>query len=159
MNEHTILNTRAAAEYLHEQIPGDSVQYWRQALINNRRSDRTPPYRVGFKTVGRAAFYTPDELANFVEFEKGRRLGTMKLTGRAAEVMRAFGIGTASGSTTGRKLTVTAITPQTDEGTGKPFIQFITDDPLMVYRLELHEAKTIARELIDAIGACDGGQK
>jgi hypothetical protein len=86
-------------------------------------------------------------------------MGKMKLTGRAAEVMRAFGIGANGGSTTGRKLTVSGINPQVEESTGKPFIQLVTDEPLMVYRLELEQAKRIATELNEAIECCESNTK
>lgn len=148
-NEQTLLSTNAAGDWLHEAIPGESAAYWRTSLANNRKPDRKPPHRVPFSIIGRGAFYSISDLIEFAEFEKSRRMGQMKLTGRAAEVIRAFGIG-SGGGTTGRNLKVTGITPQIDEASGKPFIQFITDDPLMVYRLELDEAKRIAKELLEA---------
>ncbi|MBJ9591749.1 hypothetical protein I5745_14735 [Burkholderia seminalis] len=104
---------------------------------------------MGFK----AAHYDVHELARFVEFEKQRRLGSVTLTGRAAEVMRAYGIGEKGGSTTGRKLKVSGIHPQVDEA-GKPYVQLITDDPLMVYRLEVAEAVSVLKELAAAVEVC-----
>lgn len=153
-NEQTLLSTNAAGDWMHEAVPGESPAHWRTALANNRKPDRNPPYRVPFSTIGRGVFYSISDLLEFAEFEKSRRMGKMKLTGRAAEVMRAFGIG-SGGSATGRKLNPTSITPQIDEASGKPFIQFITDDPLMVYRLKPDEAKSIAMNLIDAATACE----
>jgi hypothetical protein len=68
--------------------------------------------------------------------------------------MRAYGIGEKSGSATGRRLKVSGINPQVDEATGTPFVQLITSDPLMVYRLELDEAEAIIREMAEVVGAC-----
>lgn len=154
-NTQTLLTTQAAGDWLHEAIPDESPAYWRHVLINNRRQDRRPPHRIPFGTLGRAAVYTVEALQAFAEFEKSRRLGEMKLTGRAAEALQAFGIGTGAGSTTGRKLQLTAINPQIDEASGKPFVQLVMNDPLRVYRVEVKEAKQIARQLIDAINECE----
>jgi len=151
MTATELLSRQASAEWLAQQLPDKNAAQWALWLRNNSNSARRAVYRVPVEQVGRSAFYQPDELRKFVEFEKQRQLGTLKLTGRAAEVMRAYGIGSSGGSTTGRKLNVTAINPQIDEATGKPYIQFITGDPLMVYRLEPGDAKNIARDLIEAI--------
>lgn len=156
MNDsQTLLSTNAAGDWLNDAVPGETPAHWRTALANNRKSERNPPYRVPFSTVGRGAFYAVSDLLEYAEFEKARRMGKMKLTGRAAEVMRAFGIGANDGSTTGRKLKVSGINPQVEESTGKPFIQLITDEPLMVYRLELEQAKSISAELNEAIQCCE----
>lgn len=149
--EETLFNTQAAGDWLHEAIPGESPAYWRTALINNRRADRHPPHRISFVTMGRGAFYEPAALQAFAGFEKMRRLGTLKLSGRAAEAMRAFGIGEVGGGTTGRKLNITAITPQIEDVTGMAFVQIITRDPFMVYRLEVPEAQSAAKELTSAL--------
>ena len=158
-DEQTLFNTNAASDWLNEAVPGETPAHWRTALANNRKSERNPPYRVPFSTIGRGAFYAVSDLLEYAEFEKARRMGKMKLTGRAAEVMRAFGIGAIGGSTTGRKLTVSGISHQVEERTGKPFIQLITDEPLMVYRLEIEQAKNIAAELMKAIECCERNSK
>jgi len=148
-----LYSTQAAAEFLSRALPdeGDSA-YWSSVLINNRRTDRAPVHRIPFCRIGKGAFYAPEDLARFVEFEKGRRVGNIKLSGPAAEALQAFGIG-EGGSATGRRFEVAGITLQSDEVTGKPFVRLITTSPLMVYRLELEEAKTIAKALSDAAKA------
>ncbi|QQC65540.1 hypothetical protein I6I06_10610 [Paraburkholderia ginsengisoli] len=103
--------------------------------------------------MGKGAFYAPEDLARFVEFEKGRRVGNIKLSGPAAEALQAFGIGEKGGSGTGRRFEVAGVTLQVDEATGTPFVRLITNAPLMVYRLELHEARAIAKALSDAAKA------
>ena len=69
--------------------------------------------------------------------------------------MRAFGIGDKNGSSTGRILCIATINPQIDEATGQPFVQLITSDPMMVYRLEPNQAKSLAQELIEAVKICE----
>ena len=146
-----LLSNSVAAQVLAELIPDRSSEKWGQWLQNNRNQLRRASYRIPFVKMAGGVFYRREELAKFAEWEKSRQLGTIKLTGRAAEVVRAFGIGTSGGSSTGRKLIVQGITAQTDEATGASFIQFITDDPLMVYRLEPEEAKNLARGLLVAL--------
>jgi hypothetical protein len=67
--------------------------------------------------------------------------------------MRAFGIGEKGGSTTGRKLNVSTVSLQLDQATGERFVQLVTSEPLMVYRLELSEASALAKELTEAAQA------
>ncbi|WP_244145748.1 hypothetical protein [Paraburkholderia tropica] len=150
-----LLNSKAAAEWLDAALPGESAGYWQRWLTNNRNQTRRVPYRIPFQSVVgfKAAHYDANELARFVEFEKQRRLGSVTLTGRAAEVMRAYGIGEKGGSTTGRKLKVSGIHPQVDEA-GKPYVQLITDDPLMVYRIEVADAVAVLKELSAAVDVC-----
>lgn len=149
-----LLSNNVAAQVLCELLPDKTSEQWLLWLQNNRNQSRRVSFRIPFERMAGGVFYRREELAKFAEWDKSRQLGTIKLTGRAAEVMRAFGIG-SGGSTTGRKLKVTGINPQIDEATGKPFIQLITDDPMMVYRLELFEAKSIASELNEAVGVCE----
>jgi hypothetical protein len=149
-----LYSTQAAAEFLSRALPdeGDSA-YWSRFLINNRRTDRSPIHRIPFSRVGKAAFYAPEELGRYVEFEKARRLGTVKLTGRAAEALLAFGIGESGGSATGRRLEVADISLQMDEATRKPFVRFVIAEPMLVYRLELSQAQSLAKRLLDAAKA------
>jgi hypothetical protein len=155
MAEQELLSNSMAAKLLHELMSDKSAEQWEVWLRNNRKPERRVTYHVPYVKLGGGVFYDREELAKFAEWEKGRQLGSIKLTGRAAEVMRAFGIGEKGGSTTGRKLKVTGINPQVDEATGKPFIQFVVDDPLMVYRVEVEESKALLREWADAIQACE----
>lgn len=151
MDTHNLLSRSAAAEWLALQLTDKGAEQWALFLRNNANHARRAFYRIPVVPVGRNAFYELPELGKFVEFEKSRQLGELKLTGRAAEALCAFGVGTASGSTTGRKIQLTAITPQTDSVTGARFVQIIMDDPLRVYRVDVAEAKGIVRQLMAAI--------
>ena len=150
-----LLNNNVAATVLSELLNDKTPEQWAVWLQNNRNQSRRVPYRIPFERMAGGIFYHREELAKFAEWEKSRQLGTIKLTGRAAEVVRAFGIGKSGGSTTGRKLNITGINPQIDDVTGKPYVQLITDDPLMVYRLEVSEARSLANELGEVVEVCE----
>jgi hypothetical protein len=138
------------ADQLSTQLPIRTAQGWSLWLRNNRNQSRRAQYRVPFVRISNGAFYRPADIGAFVEWEKSKQLGTMTLTGRAAEAIKAYGIGTAAGSATGRKFNVVGVNQQVDPVTGAPYVQLITGDPLMVYRLELAQARQVAAELRDA---------
>ncbi len=149
-----MLSTQAAAAALHEAIP-EPEGYWARFLMNNKRPDRNPPFRVEFVKMGGGVLYPRKALADFIAWEKSRRLGTTKLTGRAAEALRAFGIGEAGGGTTGRSLECT-VHPQQDPTTGQPYIQLIVKNPLLVFHLNVGQAEELIRELQSAVNATKG---
>jgi len=150
-----LLSNSVTAQTLFEALPDKTLEQWTLWLQNNRNPARRTPYRIPYVKMGGGVFYRTEELEKFVEWEKARRLGSIKLTGRAAEALRAFGIGEAGGGTTGRKLNVTGINPQVDSVSGLPYVQIITSDPLMVYRVEVEQAREIVRELSEAITVCE----
>lgn len=149
-----LFSSSLAAQVLSELVVGKTTEQWALWLQNNRNQSRRVPYRIPFSRMAGGVFYNPEELTKFAEWEKSRQLGRIKLTGRAAEVLQAYGINTTAGSTTGRKLKVSGINPQIDQATGTPYVQLIADDPLMVYRLELAEAAFIAKRLVTTIDEC-----
>lgn len=145
-------NSRAA-QFLSQALTDRTPDQWALWLRNNRNLARHAPYRIDVVHLSNRSFYRPQELAKFIEWEKSRRLGVLKLSGRAAEAMLAYGIGTATGSTTGRKLEVVGIYEQTDQVTSERYVQLITGKPLMVYRLDLDQARDIATKLLHAVGS------
>lgn len=149
-----LLSGGVAAQTLSELLTEKTPAQWALWLQNNRNQLRQVSFRIPFVKMAGGVFYRREDIARFAELEKSRQLGTIKLTGRAKEALDAFGIGTASGSTTGQKLTVTGINPQVDQATGKTFVQLIASNPLKVYRLELDEAEAISKELNEAIQFC-----
>lgn len=149
-----VVKLNMVEELLNEAIK-EREGYWRNYLINNRKPERHQVYRIPYQKIGRDIYYQTDEVAKFIEWEKSRRLGTVKLTGRAAEALRAFGIGEDGGGTTGRKLEVTGINAQFDEVRREPYIQLITNNPLMVFRIPIEQAKQISAEFAEAIIFCD----
>lgn len=156
MTTTDLLSRQVAAEWLTERLTDKNAEQWALWLRNNANQARHATYRIPTESIGRGTFYNIEELTKFVEFERGRQLGSIKLKGRAAEVARAFGLGSTSGSTTGRELLISAIDPQFDEVSGKTLVRMVTDSPLMVYRLEVSQAKKIAAELLEAVAVCEG---
>lgn len=148
-----LLSTQAAAELIAAEIDeSGGATYWTRYLTNNRREDRNPPHRVPFERIGGGAFYLRSDVADFIAFEKSRRLGVLKLSGRAAEALRAFGIGEAGGGTTGRKLDCT-VTAQHDPVTGTPYAQLVIQDPLLVFRVEPGQLRELHAEITDTLNA------
>ncbi|WP_438281839.1 hypothetical protein [Pseudomonas alabamensis] len=147
-----LLSNSVAAQLLHDLGPEKTPEQWMHWLQNNRNQSRTVPYRIDFERMAGGVFYRQEDLVAFIEWDKSRKLGTLKLTGRAAEAMRAYGIGEKGGGATGRRFKVTDINPQVENGV--PYIQLVTNDPLMVYRLEIDEADTIIQEMAEAVSVC-----
>ena len=136
-----LLSTAVAAEALHELDSSKTVDQWAYFLQNNRNRARKVGYRIPFDKIAGAAFYQRGELLKFVEWDRARQIGTIKLTGRAAEVVQAFGIGSKGGSATGRALNLIEVRAIGDE------IQMVLAEPLMVYRLSKEQANTLALAL------------
>lgn len=141
-----LLNTQAAADWLDKAIPGESRSYWSGVLINNRRNDRSQVYKLPLTRIGKGAFYSVEALNSYAEFEKSRRLGSIKLSGRAAEALHAFGVG-QGGSTTGRIWKGASVTLQTD-GAGEVFVQLVIEEPLAVFRMAHQQALELGEELL-----------
>lgn len=142
------LSRQAAAEWLAAQLPDKTVEQWALWLRNNSNTARTAVYRVPSSKLGRHAVYSMSDLEAFVKYERDRDIGGVKLTGRAAEVFHAFGLGKPGGGSTGRKLDVTSISEQIDES-GEMFVQVVIADPLLVFRLSPRQAIDVGRELLD----------
>lgn len=152
-------NVGMAAAYLSEQLQDKTPEQYKLLLNSSRVKSRAVAYRIPYEKLSGGIIYRVDELDKYIALQKSRTMGTVKLSTRAAEALKAVGFGEAAGSSTGRKFNITGINPQVDEATGEVFIQIITRDPLMVYRLEIEEAKAIAQELTGAIGFCERAVK
>jgi len=147
MTEEPLLTTQAAGDYLHERIPGESANYWRHALINNRRNDRKPAHRIPFSMLGRGAVYRPQDLADFCEFEKSRRLGAITLSTKAAEALRAIGFGEEEATTSGRTWHGGSATVTNNDGA---FVQIVINKPLTVFRATPAQAVAFGTALLEA---------
>jgi hypothetical protein len=144
-----LYNTQAAGELLQSQLQ-EHEGYWQQFLTNNRRADRTPPYRIPFTRLGKAALYSREELAKFLAWEKSRRIGEIKLTGRAAEIIHMYGIGQSGGSNHGRELSYN-VTFQFDEVRREFYIAMQIDEPLLMFKLPMTQAKNLRDDLSELI--------
>jgi hypothetical protein len=142
--------SRAAVKFLQEALP-EKKGYWASFLVNNRRTDRNPPHRIPFGRQHGEAIYRRSDLRTFIEFEKRRRLTGLKVTGRAAELMQAYGIGSPTGGPYGRTFDYHLLAQSNESG---PHGQLIINEPLLVFHLppdqvnELADAfASLAREL------------
>jgi hypothetical protein len=130
-----------SGEILHELVPDKTAEQWALWLRNSRNQSRRVHYRIPFVRMAGGVFYDPEELRKFADWENNRRLGKIKLTGRAAEVMRAFGIGEATGGATGRQWKGASA----DRKDG--VIQFVIADPLLVFAMTPEQALDLSCEL------------
>jgi hypothetical protein len=150
MATEEFLSTQAASEYLSKRLPEKTMEQWSLWLHNNRNLTRRAIYRIKTERLGRMTVYTPEELAAFIEFEKSRSIGSIKLTGRAAEAMRAFGLGEAGGGMQGRRFKGGSASPQPACDSGQAFVQAVINEPLMVFTMSPEEAISFGRELTEA---------
>lgn len=144
------VTTADASKYLVDAVPGETEQYWSRRLTNLRRADRTQPYELNFcKYDGKTGLYKQQDIVAFAEFEKTRRLGEMKLTGRAAAALRAFGVGEPGGGSRGREFNGSANLQPADGG-HPPIVQLIINNPLLVFALSPARAWALGNELIES---------
>lgn len=127
---------------------GGSPEYWTIWLANDRKPGRARhlPANQG---PGRPR-YSQAAVDAYIDLQRAKRLQQQGISGRASEVFEAFGIGSAGGSSTGRRFDA-RISAQLDEDTGIPFVQVVTASPLAVYRLSVEQARVVALELINAV--------
>ena len=140
-----------AATYLSDQL-GGKRDYWITWLANDRRPGRAhliPP----LDGPGRP-LYLVAALDAFIDLERAKRLEKTGPSGRAAEVMQAFGIGSEDGSRTGRKLAC-QVTGQLDEQTSQGFVQLSIASPFLIFRLDTDQARSLARSLIQEADDAD----
>jgi hypothetical protein len=144
-----LLSGSVAGEILHEQMPDKTAEQWRLWLQNNRNQTRRVSYRIPFERMAGGVFYRRDELAKFAEWERARQLGTIKLTGRAAEVLQAFGIGEKGSTTQGRRFKGGSANLVVDAA-GEVFVQTIINEPLMVFAMSADQAIDFGKEMAEA---------
>lgn len=125
-------------------------EQWTTFLHNNRNPARTVAYRIPCERLDGAVFYDVEELKKYVEVEKQRRLGTVKLSPRVAEAFRAFGIGEAGGGTQGRRFVGGSANPQTSSTDGSVFVQMTIEQPLMVFAMTPEQAVAFGDEIAKA---------
>lgn len=145
----TAYNTGAAADFLHEQLPGKTPTYWNGRLVNMRRVDRATALAIPFTRVGKCAFYEESDLQLFADFDRMCHLGKVKVTGRAAAALKAFGIGQAGGGAQGRRFAGATATLQVSNDDGLPMVQTIVHEPLTVFAMTLDQAIDFGRQLIE----------
>jgi hypothetical protein len=144
-----LLDTDAAGRWLSQELSDKTPAQWALWLRNNRNQSRHASYRIDVQRFGKKACYRPVDLERFVDWEKSRQLGTVKLSGRVVEVMRAFGMDEVGGGNYGRKLDYEVQLSSEQDRPDKQFVRLMIKRPLGVFRLEADEAEALAKELLD----------
>lgn len=143
-NTNEVMTANAAAIYLADQLGGKPT-LWVTWLANDRRPGRAgliPPA----EGPGRPK-YLRVALDAFVDIERAKRLKNSGLSGRAAEVMSAFGIGEEGGGRTGRRLDY-QVNGQLDEANAVGFVQLLIASPMLVFRLSTEQARSLAAAML-----------
>ena len=148
MTTTELLNRQVAAEWLAQQLQDKTADQWALWLRNNANTARRASYRIQTEQLGRGTFYNINELEKFVEFEKGRQLGQLKLTGRAAEVLLAYGTGIDGATINGRKWKGGSANLCNDKGV--VIVQAIINEPLTVFAMTAEQAIEFGREMVEA---------
>jgi hypothetical protein len=149
MKENALLSRTAAAEWLAERLNDKSVEQWVSFLRSNANSARKAIFRIKTEKLGRETFYKQDELQSFFEFEKSRNVGKLKLSGRAASIVRAFGLGAPGSSGYGRKWFGGEANDCIREN-GLHFVQAVIDEPFLAFALKPEDAIEFGKKLMDA---------
>lgn len=144
-----LLSNAVAAQLLHDALPDKTAEQWATWLQNNRNQSRSVPYRIAFDRLAGGVFYRRDELAKFCEWEEARQLGSIKLTGRMAEALRAVGFGELGGTARGRLFKGGASRFVIDPAEGG-YVQTIINEPFLVFAMTPDEAIAFGRGLVDA---------
>lgn len=144
-NAPVAMTPEDAATYLEDKLPEGSG-YWQAFLVNNRRPDRNPAYRIPAARVRGRITYRQSDLDAFVSYEKVRRLS--REVDPTSKVMAAYGLGAPEGGPLGRTLNY-AVQPVHVEGR-RHTVQLTIHDPLLVFSLSPQEARTLASRLESA---------
>lgn len=143
-----LLSTQAAAEYLAKELPTKTEDRWALWLRNNRNQSRSAIYRIPVIHVGRPAFYNPQDLDAFIEFERRMQAGALPLSGRAKQALQAFGLGEPGSTGLGRQWKGGSANLAASENDA--LVQLVITEPLMVFALSPEQAQAIGRELLEA---------
>lgn len=131
-------------------------EFWLTKLSNLRRRNRTQPFELQFaKVEGKNGFYDKAEILRYVEFEKARHFDGIRFLKRRAEMMFALGLDetlTAPPGPLGRKLDF-SVNLRRDESTDPHsfYAQFVSKDPLIIFKMELSQVKTLADDLYSVL--------
>lgn len=150
MNDDDLLSAAKMAELLADAVPDRDEAGWAQWLANNRNPARETSYRIRHERLAGRVYYRRSALNDFVDFERQRHLGTIKLTGRTAELVQALGLRQPGASGTGRPFNLTSLTHHVD-AEGREFAQLVLGNPLMVFRLEPMDCAALYQALGDVI--------
>jgi len=157
MTEPILYTAERTAELLGELLPERDAKKWAQWLRNSRNPLRTG-YRLPSRRVRGRIYYERSDLEAFVSFERQKRLGTIQMTGRVAEVVQAFGLDKPGADGTGRPFNFSQITHQVD-AYGTHFAQLLLSEPLTAYRINIEQCAALSKGLSEVMRQFPGTAK
>lgn len=143
-----LLSSAAAGLALTELLPdeGRTAEQWATWLQNNRNMSRAAAYRVPHTR----ALYRREDLESYAAWERARQQGSLKLTPRVAEALRAFGAGEPDATPQGRRLKSFGAHMAVSNEDQAPIVQVVMSNPLTVWRLTPDQAVEYGAELLEA---------
>jgi len=143
-----LLSSAAAGLALAELLPdeGRTAEQWATWLQNNRNMSRAAAYRVPHVR----AMYRREDLEAYAAWERSRQQGSLKLSPRVAEALRAFGAGEPDATPQGRRLKSFSANVAVSNEDAAPIVQLVMSNPLTVWRLTPSQAVTYGAELLEA---------
>ena len=139
-----IYKTAQAAAYLNEVIP-ESLDYWHHYLLNNRKTNRNPPYRLPCEKLSCNIVYRENELIEFVKWEKYRRKGSIGLSKYTHLHKVSYDLHESKrylGSEFIAFLSIDNVSRANNS-----IIKLILHNPTSVHRMTLDEAEALQRQL------------
>lgn len=143
-----LYQTALAAEFLNDKLP-KSLAYWQNFLLNNRKLNRNPAYRIPCDKLSGYTVYSEKELLHFIEWEKYRKNGSIGLSRYTYLHKMNFDFNESS-TRFSHKFTGFFST-EVDSKTYKPFISLKLHHPKPTYILTLDEAIYLRNQLDEVI--------
>ena len=142
-----LYKTVPAALFIDGKFP-ESLEYWRNFLINNRRPGRNPAYRIPCEKLSGDIVYTEEALLQFIEWEQHRREGSIGLSRYTYLDKRQFDFHVSNNRFS--KEFEGFFSTEIDSKTNKPFISLRLHNPRHVYTLDLEKAEHL-RDMLNNI--------
>ena len=143
-----LYKTSQAATFINTELQ-ESLEYWHNFLLNNRKLNRNPAYRIPCDRLSGDTVYSEEELLHFIEWEKYRRSGSIGLS-KYTYLNKMNFDWLYSSKRFSRKFSC-VLSIEKDQKTYKPFISFRLHFPIPIYKLTIDEAKFLRSSLDDVI--------
>lgn len=133
-----LYKTSQAATFINTELQ-ESLEYWHNFLLNNRKLNRNPAYRIPCDRLSGDTAYSEDELLHFIEWEKYRRSGSIGLS----KYTRGYKVDFywLYSSKRFAKEFSCVLSIERNEEIYKPFISFHLHPSRSVYKLTIEEVK------------------
>lgn len=143
-----LYKTALAAKLLNDKLP-ESLAYWQNFLLNNRKLNRNPAYRIPCNKLSGDTVYSEEELLHFIEWEEYRKLNSIKLSRNMTLDKSNFDF-YHSNKRFSKEFKANFLI-DIDEKTGKPFITLTIPHPINVYKLTIGQAQSLRNNLDEYI--------